>query len=377
MTKQYMTSKNKKKQRLKITNLNDLKQALLQEGYTEIDFEENTFKDSISKNFKVENSVIDMMYETLNKSEVTYRADNVKNFIEYMENIYLFQNEHNKLIEKIKDISKLNIDRVEYERIITTQDNVNHMINDIERIKKEVSMKINEKDIYRIEDIEKQLDNDHVYTRDIELLKKIVGNKIKTESYDNETKIKTISIEIPDEITLEYIPAKLGSIEYHNHIKSNIPRIKRLRKNIKKYMVLNEDEYQSFNINQTKMLQDTINIAVAVYDNKEFKAVSGSNEVEKFCTSPSEEDATFTSSKVNKLGQLGIGYNRVNDSEKKIFEEIHKQIELGKVKDYGELELYSKWEPCPSCYYVISQFCKKHPNINVQVKYSKEYGHVS
>ena len=167
MTKQYMTSKNKKKQRLKITNLNDLKQALLQEGYTEIDFEENTYKDSISKNFKVENSVIDMMYETLNKSEVTYRADNVKNFIEYMENIYLFQNEHNKLIEKIKDISKLNIDRVEYERIITTQDNVNHMINDIERIKKEVSMKINEKDIYRIEDIEKQLDNDHVYTRDI------------------------------------------------------------------------------------------------------------------------------------------------------------------------------------------------------------------
>ena len=91
MTKQYMTSKNKKKQRLKITNLNDLKQALLQEGYTEIDFEENKFKDSISKNFKVENSVIDMMYETLNKSEVTYRADNVKNFIEYMENIYLFQ----------------------------------------------------------------------------------------------------------------------------------------------------------------------------------------------------------------------------------------------------------------------------------------------
>ena len=46
MTKQYMTSKNKKKQRLKITNLNDLKQALLQEGYTEIDFEENTFKDT-------------------------------------------------------------------------------------------------------------------------------------------------------------------------------------------------------------------------------------------------------------------------------------------------------------------------------------------
>lgn len=179
---------------------------------------------------------------------------------------------------------------------------------------------------------------------------------------------------MPNEITLDYIPAKLGSIEYHNHIKNNIPRIKRLRKNIKKYMVVNKDK--SVNINQTELLQDTINIAVAVYDNKEFKAVSGSNDIDKFCTSPKESDATFTSSKVNKLGQLGIGYNRANDSEKKIFEEIHKQIELGKIKDYGNLELYSKWEPCPSCYYVISQFCKKHPNINVKVKYSKEYGHI-
>ena len=374
MAEKYKTAKNRKKQRLKINSLDDFNKALIEEGYEEIGYEENKFKEYIIKTFKLDNCVIDSMYKCLNNSEVTYRADNIKNFIEYMENIKLFKYEHNSLIEEIKNISKLNIDRVEYERVISTQDNVNHMINDIEKIKKSVSKKVNPKDISILDDIEKELDKDYIYTRDIELLKKIVGNKIKSESYNHKTKVKTICIEVPNDITLEYIPAKLGSIEYHNHIKNNIPRIKRLRKNIKKYMVVNKDK--SVNINQTELLQDTINIAVAVYDNKEFKAVSGSNDIDKFCTSPHENDATFISSKVNKLGQLGIGYNRVNDSEKKIFEEIHKQIELGKIKDYGNLELYSKWEPCPSCYYVISQFCKKHPNINVQVKYSKEYGHI-
>ena len=64
-----------------------------------------------------------------------------------------------------------------------------------------------------------------------------------------------------------------------------------------------------------------------MYDNKEFKAISGSNEIEDYCKAPPIKEASFKSSKVNKLGNLGIGYNRVNDSEKKILEEIHKQIE--------------------------------------------------
>lgn len=89
---------------------------------------------------------------------------------------------------------------------------------------------------------------------------------------------------------------------------------------------------------------------------------------------PPLEKAVFKSSKVNKLGKLGVGYNRVNDSEKKIFEEIHKQIEVKALKNEGNLILYSKWEPCPSCYSVISQFCKKYPDIKVKVKYSKKYG---
>ena len=126
--------------------------------------------------------------------------------------------------------------------------------------------------------------------------------------------------------------------------------------------------------NHLKALQDSINIAVAMYDNKEFKAISGSNDIEDYCKAPPFKEAIFKSSKVNKLGKLGIGYNRVNDSEKKILEEIHKQIEEKELNDYGKLTLYSKWEPCPSCYFVISQFCEKHPKISVEVKYNKKYG---
>ena len=77
---------------------------------------------------------------------------------------------------------------------------------------------------------------------------------------------------------------------------------------------------------------------------------------------------------MNKLGKLGIGYRRVNDSEKKIFEEIHKQIKNKVLKDKGEIILYSKWQPCQSCYYVISQFCALYPNVKVKVKYDKKYG---
>ena len=86
------------------------------------------------------------------------------------------------------------------------------------------------------------------------------------------------------------------------------------------------------------------------------------------------ENAAFKSSKVNNKGKLGIGYNRINDSEKKILEEIHRQIKEKLISDKGTITLYSKWEPCPSCYLVIDQFLKKHPNINIEVRYIKKYG---
>ena len=92
-----------------------------------------------------------------------------------------------------------------------------------------------------------------------------------------------------------------------------------------------------------------------------------------YCTVVPMDKSAFISRKVNKLGELGVGYNRVNDSEKKILEEINKQIENGKLKDEANLILYSKFEPCPSCYYVISQFMNKYPKIKIHVKYKEKY----
>ncbi|GAA0076559.1 hypothetical protein UT300005_09370 [Clostridium sp. CTA-5] len=366
----------KKKERININNINDFKTALKREGYKINELNEEIFKEKVAKTFKIDNSITEKIYKCINDTNITYRANDIKDFINYIEKIMLFEDEHYKLCKKIRNVKRLNIDRIEYEREPSSQDNVEDILNAIEEIKSKISRTISEEEKARLESLEKEINKDYLYAKDIELLKKmfILKKEAVKEKYNVKTRTKTISIEIPKKITYDYIPVKKGTVEYHQHLKNNIPRMQRLIKNINKYMKVDEKEKTTFKIDQSKALQDSINIAIAVYDNKEFKAISGSNNITGYCKAPSFEEENFKSSKVNKLGKLGIGYNRVNDSEKKILEEIHKQIEEKLLKNEGELILYSKWEPCPSCYFVISQFCRKHPNIKVQVKYSKKYG---
>lgn len=379
MTQRNVILKKRKKERIRISNLNEFKDALKREGYRINEYDEEKFKEKITETFEVENSVAERLHRCIKDTEITYTANNIMGFIDYIEKIILFENEHNKLCEKISGVKKLNIDRIEYEREPSSQDNVEYIINAIEKIKSDISRAISEEEKVKLESLEKELDKDYLYAKDIELLKKMVLTRKEDvkEKYNAKTKTKTISIEIPEDINYQYIPVKKGTVEYHQHLNNNIPRMQRLIKNINKYMKVDEKEKTTFKIDQSKALQDSINIAVAVYDNKEFKAISGSNNIRNYCIAPPLEEAIFKSSKVNKLGKLGVGYDRVNDSEKKIFEEIHKQIEAKVLRNEGNLILYSKWEPCPSCYFVISQFCKKHPNIKVQVKYSKKYGEYS
>ncbi|GAB6169801.1 hypothetical protein JCM1393_22610 [Clostridium carnis] len=371
-----MTLKKRKKERIKISNISQFKDELKREGYNISELDEEKFKEKVIKIFKVDTSVIDRLYICIKEGDITYKANNIRGFIDYIEKIMLFENEHNNLCKKLSKIKKLNIDRIEYEREIGFQDNVTHIINTIEKTKNDVSSQINEKEKIKIDKLEKELDKECIYTKDIELLKKmiIVKKDVVKEKYNDKTRTKTISIEIPEKINHKYIIPEKGTIEYHQHLSNNIPRIQRLIRNMHKYIESDKKEKTTFKIEQSKTLQDSINIAVAIYDNKEFKAISGSNNVRDYCFAPAIEEAVFKSYKVNKLGELGVGYNRVNDSEKKIFEEIHKQIESKVLKNEGNLILYSKWEPCPSCYFVISQFCQKHPNIKVKVKYSKKYG---
>jgi len=369
-------SKKRKKERIKINNLNDFKDALKKEGHKINEFDEEKFKEEIEKIFEVDNSVIESLYTCIRVAEITYRANDIKDLIDYIKKMILFENEHNKLCKKIGTIKTLSIDRIEYEREPSFQDNIENMINAIEKIANEISGRISEEDKIKLEELEKELDKEYLYAKDIELLKKMVLIRKEgvKETYNAQTKTKTISIEIPEKINYEHIIAKKGTVEYHEYLSNNIPRMQRLIKNMNKYMKVDEKEKTTFKIDQSEALQDTINIAVAIYDEKEFRAISGSNEITNYCSAPPQDAATFKSSKVNKLGKLGIGYDRVNDSEKKIFEEIHKQIEEKALKNEGNLILYSKWEPCPSCYSVINQFRKKHPHIKVQVKYIKKYG---
>ncbi len=376
MTQKNMHIKNRKKERLKINNLSNFKNALKRDGYNINEFDEEKFKEKITQMFGLENSVIDRLHTCIKDTDITYRADDIRDFIDYIEKIMLFEKEHDKLCEKISKVEKLHIDRIEYEREPRFQENVEDIIKAIAEVKNDVYGTITEEEKVKLEDLENEIGKEYLYAKDIELLKKMILIKKEDvkENYDDKTKIKTISIEIPKQINHYYITPKKGTVEYHQHLTKNIPRMQRLTKNINKYMKVCEKEKTTFKINQSKALQDSINIAVAIFDNKEFKAISGGNNIKNYCIAPPLEEAVFKSSKVNKLGKLGIGYDRVNDSEKKIFEEIHKQIEAKVLRNKGNLILYSKWEPCPSCYFVISQFCKKHPNIKVQVKYSKKYG---
>lgn len=366
----------RKKSRIDICSIKDFKEASIKEGYILSKVEEEDLKKEISEMFNIEKNIVDKLYRLIKDEEHTFRVNDINGFIDYIEKILLFEENHDKLCRQISEIRSLHIEREEYEREPSFQDDVEEIINIIENLKLEISSAMNNLEKKKIDDIEKELSKHHVYAKDIELLKKMISNKNDKiyEKYNVDKRVRTLLIDIPNEIEENYIKPIKGTVEYYQHINNNIPRIERLINNLNKYMKSHESEYKTFKINQSEALQDTINIAIATFDGKDFKAISGKNDIEGYCTAPDLEKAVFEACKVNKLGKLGIGYKRVNDSEKKIFEEINKQIESKLLKDNGELTLYSKWEPCPSCYYVISQFCSKYPNIKVKVKYDKKYG---
>lgn len=373
--------KKMKKEIIKINNIDDLNRALENEGLNINTENEEKFKEGIKELFNLDSFLSEEIYKTLKKGEITYRSKNIKEFIDYIEKISLFEDLNNKLGKEIIKMKNLIIDRVEYEsdddeRVKTYNYDVNHILNAIEEIKEDISSRMSEKDMVKLENIEKELGEEIIFSKDIEIVKKMIltkENKVE-ETYDENTRVKRMIIEISKEINKEYIKPKKGSIEYYHHINANIPRISRLIKNLNKYVeVYNLDE-GIFRINQSDLVQDTVNLAFATFNNVEFKAISGSNEVDNYSKNQKYEDIVFESYNVNRLGNLGLGYNRINDSEKKIFEEIYKKIEKNILESEGEVILYTKLEPCPSCYFVIVQFLDKYPKIKVKVKYNKKYG---
>ena len=373
--------KNKiEKQMIKVNTLKDLKEALEKEGFNINKNDEESFKEEFKTLFQVNKVLLEEIYKVLKKSEITYRAKDVKEFIDYIDKTIIFEKLNNNLAEEIKKIKTLIIYRVEYEsddkeRVKIYKEDLTQIFKAVEEIKEKISFRMSEDEKLNLEVIEKEVGEEIIFSKDIEVIKKmiLINENTKKEIYDKGTRVRRIEIEVPEEINLNYIKAEKGSIEYYQHIKSNIPRLNRLIKNLNKYMEVYDVKEKIFKINQSNLVQDTVNIAFATFDNRVFKAISGSNEVEGYCKITKEVGKYFESYNVNKLGELGIGYNRVNDSEKKILEEINKNIEKKLLKDEGELILYTKWEPCPSCYYVIVQFLEKHPNIRIKIRYNDRY----
>nr|WP_010293929.1 hypothetical protein [Clostridium senegalense] len=128
-----MISKKIKKQRIDISNLNEFKDALKKEGYKINEFDEERFKVEVAKIFEVDNSLIENLYTCISEEEITYRVDDIKDLIDYINKMILFENQHNKLYKKISTIKKINIDRIEYEREPSIQDNVGNMMNIIKK----------------------------------------------------------------------------------------------------------------------------------------------------------------------------------------------------------------------------------------------------
>ncbi|NFN50075.1 hypothetical protein FDB52_16440, partial [Clostridium botulinum] len=221
-----------KRNRIKINNLDEFKDALKKEGYEINEFDEEKFKEDLVKIFQVDSSVIEVLHTYINNPEITYKVYDTSDLIDYIKKMILFKNEHNRLCEKISSIKKLDIDRVEYERELSLQDNVEDIIKAIEEIKNDISGIISRDGMARLENLEREINKEYLYAKDIELLKKmvIIENENVKEEYNIESKIKTISIEIPKKINYEHIVAKKGSVEYHDYLSSNITRMQRLIK---------------------------------------------------------------------------------------------------------------------------------------------------
>ncbi|MEG0691018.1 MAG: deaminase domain-containing protein [Clostridium sp.] len=369
-----MDSIQEKIKRISIRGFNDFNNELFGKGYNLIFNNEEEFVLEISKVFPVNIKVLKYIYNDLSLGEVKYKVYDIDELFSYISSILEFEKSHKGLWNKVNHIQRLAIHRVEYDRVMGIQEDVSHILNVVEALSENISSTINEEDKLSLKEIEDELDRDYLFTKDIELLKKILtlsSSKVSRE-YNSENLVNTVIINMPDNISLDYVKPIKGSVLHQEYVYTNLPRINRLIRNLDKYITnVGNGMHQ---INQSRALQDTINIAAATYNGHEFKSISGSNEIEGYCMSPKINKGVFISRKVNKLGKLGIGYNRINDSEKKILEHIDSEIGLGNLNDSGEITLYTKWKPCKSCYYVMHQFMEKHPNIRIKVNYHRQYG---
>ncbi|MGL5152497.1 MAG: deaminase domain-containing protein [Clostridium sp.] len=361
-----------KKKRIQISTIEDLKLTLIANNYTMI----NSLAKTLSINFNISSEESHYIIESLeskhifNSKSVKFTSENLENLIDYLLALREFNASLKLLYNKFFNITTIIINRIEYHRDPSPQENVDHIIKKLSNLNATIVGYLCPYELSIFDDMINDINMNYIYSKDIELLKNILSyNNHVIEAYNINTFIKEFKVNTPNEFSIHFIKAKYGSIEHYQHIKAALPRIYRLINNLDTYF---KKCFSTIIINQSSTLLDSMNFAYATYNNHFFKASSGDVSINEYCSIP--KLPKFSSSNVDRLGNVGTGYTRENDSEKKILEEIHLLIKNNIINSTGELILYTKWEPCQSCYYVISQFSELYPDINITIKYSQKYG---
>ena len=81
----------------------------------------------------------------------------------------------------------------------------------------------------------------------------------------------------------------------------------------------------------------------------------------------------FDTLEVNRKNIIGGegAWDRIVDSEAKILHEIAEKLGEN-FKASGKIKLFTDYDCCPSCKYVIEQFKKRYPQIEVKIVYRKK-----
>lgn len=89
-----------------------------------------------------------------------------------------------------------------------------------------------------------------------------------------------------------------------------------------------------------------------------------------YVLTPEKEAQTFQTFHTNRKREIKIGTPREYDTEYKLLEKIATHL---KPEAQGKIVLYTYYEPCLSCDYVIIQFINRFKKIKMDVYFEKEY----
>ena len=159
----------RKKLRINIKTIDELEKAMKNEGYDVASFGNlnvEEFKSEICNLVNIKPNVAEHIYFNMSQCEreISYRSNNVQDFLDYMEKITEIKEYEKILWKKIRKVDKIHIDRIEYDRKPSIQEDVEHMINAIKNVKNTICGKIDEYEKLRLYELETGIDENYRLT---------------------------------------------------------------------------------------------------------------------------------------------------------------------------------------------------------------------